>query len=284
MKRILFVLLVLVSLQPAMAETLDLRGMQGFSTVHRIDLERPGREQRYTLLVREPESYRENPERRYPAVYLLDGGLTFAALGGYYRYLRLGEEVPELFVVGISYGTEDWRQGNARSRDYTAPAAERDFWGGAGEFLTFLLERIVPTVETSFRVDPQRRILFGQSIGGQFVLFAARSAPESFHGLIASNPALHRNLQFFLEPVAAAQPGASRPRLFVSSAAGDEPQFREPAQRWIAHWRAAQQAPWILETRDLVGHGHFSALPEAFRQGLRWIFAVEEKAPVDIER
>lgn len=275
MKPIVALLLVAAPLQPVLAEPIDLRGLQGLSTVHRHEIDSQPSGQRYFLFAREPEGYRDAPERRYPVVYLLDGGETFAALAGYYRYLRFAEEVPELFIVGISYGTDDWRQGNARSRDYTAPTAEQEHWGGAGRFLAFLQQRLFPLVEESYRVDGAQRVLFGQSIGGQFVLYVARQAPESFHGLIASNPALHRNLESFMEPVPASEAGARRPRLFVSSATGDEPRFREPAQRWIAHWRAVTKPPWILEARDLAEHGHFSALTESFRRGLRWVFSVE---------
>jgi hypothetical protein len=32
-------------------------------------------------------------------------------------------------------------------------------------------------------------------------------------------------------------------------------------------------APFILETRTLPGQTHLSAAPEAFRQGLQWLFA-----------
>lgn len=46
----------------------------------------------------------------------------FPLLAGYYRYLELGEEVPELILVGISGGTDYFRECNQRSRDYTAEA------------------------------------------------------------------------------------------------------------------------------------------------------------------
>jgi len=36
----------------------------------------------------------------------------------------LAEEIPEAILVGISYGTDDWQQGNLRSTDFTAPSAE----------------------------------------------------------------------------------------------------------------------------------------------------------------
>jgi len=46
-----------------------------------------------------------------------------------------------------------------------------------------------------------------------------------------------------------------------------------PALRWIEHWRGRDAERWHLRTTTLPGHGHFSAAPEAFRRGMRWLFA-----------
>jgi hypothetical protein len=96
--------------------------------------------------------------------------------------------------------------------------------------------------------------------------------PELFWGHIASNPALHRNLPFFLERFSYAQEtGPSK--LFVSSGTFDDPQFRQPAQEWIRYWNASSNKPWQLKTIDLEGHTHMSAPPAAFRQGMHWLFS-----------
>jgi predicted alpha/beta superfamily hydrolase len=263
----------------AQSQVLPLEGMHGLSAVHRYQLEPEGLGTTYTVLVRLPESIvSEDPDSGtpLPVVYLLDGGTTFPALGAYYRYLRRAEDIPAMILVGISYGTDDWRQGNQRSRDFTAPAAEREHWGGADAFFDFLASEVFPLIESTYPADPERRVLFGQSIGGQGVLFAAQRRPGLFWGHIASNPALHRNLDFFLTALPDPRgPGAARSKLFVSSASGDDPRFREPALAWIEHWTTSAH-DWVLETRTLEGHNHFSVLPEAFRQGLGWLF--EESA------
>ena len=109
----------------------------------------------------------------------------------------------------------------------------------------------------------------GQSLGGQFVLYTAQTRPDLFWGHIASNPALHRNLDFFLTTRPAS---ASQSKLFVASATGDSPQFREPALRWIEHWSRDDALPWQLQVVHLEGHSHMSAPPASFRQGLHWLF------------
>jgi predicted alpha/beta superfamily hydrolase len=228
----------------------------------------------YHVYVRLPESYKESGDQTYPTIYLLDGGSTFPMLGGYYRYLSLGEEIPDLILVGISYGTDDWKNGNNRSHDFTAPSSEREYWGGAADFQKMLRTELLPLIENTYRSDPKRRVIFGQSLGGQFVIFTALTEPALFWGHIASNPALHRNLPFFLE--APKQPvNSNRPKLFVSSGSDDDPRFREPTVKWMSHWSTVKPTPWDLEMRTLKGHNHFSAATSAFRQGLIWLFSTD---------
>jgi predicted alpha/beta superfamily hydrolase len=269
-KFIISISIFILLLPPLLAEDPDLKALQGLGDTryHRLNSQRL--EQTYHIFVRLPESY--DPKQAYPTVYLLDGGYTFPMLGAYYRYLQLDKELPAMIVVGISYGTDDWQQGNMRSRDFTAKAPDRDHWGGAADFQAVLRDEIIPLVEGQYRADPARRIIFGQSIGGQFVLYCAQTDPHLFWGYIASNPALHRNLDFFLETRPEDAETASQPRLFVASGSEDDPRFREPALAWMAHWSGQSALPWSLKTSTLDEHGHFSAAPIAFREGLRWIF------------
>jgi len=240
---------------------------------HRLAPEEPAGV--YHVYVRLPESHEAGADRRYPVVYLLDGGNMFPLLAGYYRYLELGEEVPELILVGISYGTDYFREGNQRSRDFTAEAPEPEFWGGAGAFLGFLHDGLIPMVESRYPADPERRVILGQSLGGQFVLYSALQPDGPFWGHIAINPALHRNLPRFLQAPDDVFDGPRR-RLYVGSADDDLPRFRGPALTWIGHWMAQDETPWDLEAEILTGESHFSAAPLAFRRGIRWLFGSDE--------
>ena len=102
-----------------------LRAMQGLSgtAVHSFDS--AINEHRYHIIVRPPQT-RPADAVTYPTVYLLDGGALFPMLAAYTNYLRHEQAVPELLIVGVSYATDDWQQGNHRSVDYTAPSDERD--------------------------------------------------------------------------------------------------------------------------------------------------------------
>ena len=243
----------------------------GDSRYHTIQSDQIGRE--FHIYVMLPDGYDASAADTYPVIYLLDGGALYPLLVPYYRYLNLGEEIPRSIIVGISYGNENYGNGNFRSTDYTAPSDERNYWGGAENFQSFLENKLLPLIETRYRGNPDRRIIFGQSLGGQFVLFTALTRPGLFWGHVASNPALHRNLPFFLEYHGEESGHEISSSLFVGSATQDNPRFRTPALEWIHHWRAVPDKPWRLKVVDLEGHSHMSAPPAAFRDGLRWLFS-----------
>jgi len=269
---ILFVISYLMT-QSTVSVAVDTRFMQGISNTyyHELSSEIIGRS--YHIYVMQPAGQEQSNEENYPTVYILDGGALFPLLTVYYRYLVLAEEIPEAIIVAISYGSDNFEGGNYRSTDYTAKSSEREYWGGAERFQSFMSDELFPFIEQNYRSRSDRRIIFGQSLGGQFVLYTALMDLDLFWGHIASNPALHRNLPFFLKRHNEAVAERTSSKLFVSSGSMDEPRFRKPALKWIEHWSAIDTLPWQLKTINLDGHSHMSAPPAAFRQGMRWLFS-----------
>ena len=251
------------------ATELDTRYLQGLGDIryHEVAAEAVGRS--YHVYVRLPEGYSDGDDD-YPTLYLLDGGALLPLFASYYRALNFSEEVPDSIIVGISYGSDSFETGNYRSTDYTAPSPEREYYGGAARFQRFLADELMPMIQSAYRSNPERRIVFGQSIGGQFVIFTAMTRPDLFWGHIASNPALHRNVEYFLEPLAGnSRPGTSK--LVVAAGTNDDARFVRPRMRWVEHWRE-HELPLQWTLIELEGHSHMSAPPASFRQGMRWLF------------
>lgn len=234
---------------------------------HSPSLRRP-----FHIYVKTPQNTTRT-DQKLPVIYLLDGGETFPIIAAYSHYLTFAEEMPEAIIVGISYGTDDPGNGNMRVTDFTAPSAENAAYGGAEKFLSMIENELFPKVERDYPVDANRRVLVGMSLGGQFILHAALEKPELFEGLISVNPALHRNLQHFVDALerAPSAPEKRKTLLYVVSTENDDPRFREPALKWITLAKAKNGRPWCLYVDELGGESHLSGLPRAFRNAMRWM-------------
>ena len=78
---------LLAAAQLSAADPQSIDGLHGLGTVfhHEIASERAGH--RYHILVGLPADYDASKERRYPVVYVLDGGALFPMIRAYQRYL-----------------------------------------------------------------------------------------------------------------------------------------------------------------------------------------------------
>lgn len=258
-------LLLIIGCFTVTAEIEHLTGLKG-SQYHQLKSNVVDHD--YHIFVKEPEYDSADVNKKFPVVYLLDGGVHFPGLVPYSGFMTLFKEQPPVILVGISYGTNDWQQGNNRSHDFTLPAASRSHYGGAAEFHQFLAEELLPMIEEIYPADPQQRILFGHSLGGQFALYCAMFQPQTFSGLIASNPAIHRNTEAFMQPLVAA---AQQPKLFVMQAENDNAEYRLPRKKWLDFW---QDKPhhWQQQVMEAKGHNHMSSVIAAYRQGMKWLF------------
>lgn len=160
------------------------------SAVHALRAEGTGR--RYDLNVRLPPGYGDpaNRGRRYPVLYLTDGDYTFQVAAGVTRLLFSQKKMEEFILVGITNDQEDLGAG-ARNRDLTPwPHPTRSGYGEAAAYLAFIRDQAMPLVEATYRVDPARRTLVGQSYGGLFGLWVLFTEPGLFESYLLTSPSI----------------------------------------------------------------------------------------------
>lgn len=216
----------------------------------------------YDIHVRYPEGYDPAAATLYPTVYLTDGDSLFPLLATNQLFLHYDDGLPEALVVGIAYGGFD-PSVNRREVDYT-PAV------GAEAFQAFLKTELLPEVERRYRSDPARRVLFGQSRGGGFVIWSALTDPDLFWGRIASNPAFGPDETWAMAETSAVS--RSDAGLFVASGSNDRPALRQSALRWRAAWQG-RQTPWRLRFQTIEGGTHAANATDVYRQAMHWLFA-----------
>jgi predicted alpha/beta superfamily hydrolase len=135
-----------------------------------------------------PEHHAD-PTRRFPVVYLLDGGLAedFHHITGLARINAAYGAGQEVIVVGV--------EGVDRRHDLTAPSAtasDRQLLptsGGAAAYRRFLVEEVRPFVAAHFRAGP-RSALMGESLAGLFVAETLLKAPTTFDDYVIVSPSL----------------------------------------------------------------------------------------------
>jgi predicted alpha/beta superfamily hydrolase len=224
----------------------------------------------YHIYVRLPQDYAADPAKRFPTVYVLDGDALFPILAATHLFLTIDDKLPEAIVVGIAYGSFDPAV-NARGVDFMPPAPDLPPGkSGAAAFQLFLEAELLPAVEARYRADKAKRILFGQSRGGSFVLYSAFTDPDLFWGRIASSPALPPTRDFFYGRPA---PATRRDlRLFVGEGPGDLPRLRAETMPWLAAWRDRRDAPWLLTPILVPGGTHSANSPDVYRAAMRLLF------------
>lgn len=183
--------------------------------------------------------------RRYPIVYLADGGWTSpgALLS---ESIRKGELAPSI-VVGVDYSPRDREDADSRTRTYIGIP------GGpiTPEFLAherFLVDTVVPAIEARYGAPPERRLraVGGASNGGVWTASMALRNPGTFGTAFVMSAGM-----------LPAQHGAGRSSVRFHVAAGDI----EPGFRWASSCIAGEiVARGGIATFTTYPSGHDSAM------------------------
>lgn len=124
------------------------------------------------------------PQGGFPVIYVLDANASFCTM---VEAIRMRCHRPHTtgvvpaVVVGIAHATDGPYDRDRRRLDFSA--------GGSSAF-DELLDRVIDTVERDYAIDPTRRVLFGHSLAGSFVLDALLGRPERFQTYLAVSPSL----------------------------------------------------------------------------------------------
>jgi len=231
----------------------------------------------YQLLIHLPGSFKREPQRRYPVLYVTDGYWDFATLVASYGNLVYDRVVPEFIIVGLSYAGAQPDYDALRLADLSPVAmpGEKAESGQADRFLDTLERTVFPLIEREFRADPGQRHIAGSSLGGLFVLHALYARPQLFQGYIAASPAVVVGGDWIIGRAKAyAASGKPLPaRLYVTGAEHEWPGFLAGIQRYQALLPELKQPGLVFERRTIDGERHAGTKPESYTRGMRFIFA-----------
>jgi len=227
--------------------------------------------QEYELHILLPGGYRNN-EKKYPVVYLMDAQWDFPLLKSIYGQQYYDGFIPELIIVGVTWGGKNPNPDSLRVRDYTPTNDGRIQSGGADRFLSFMRNELFPFMENNYRADASNRSIMGCSLGGLITLYALFTQPDLFKGYAAASPAIswdknvldqYEKKYFESKP---SMPG----RLFMSFGSVERglPRFQQ-----LSALMKARNYPG-LQVRSVVleNTGHSGTKSETFGRGIQYIF------------
>lgn len=136
-----------------------------------------------------PLDYAKQPGRRWPVVYVIDGGVDqdLVHVAGTQWLGAMWGRNRDAIVVGIA--TKDRRAelvGPTRDKELTAkyPTA-----GGSAKFRAFIRDDVKPMVSARYRTNGED-VVIGESLAGLFILETWLREPSLFGGYGAVSPSL----------------------------------------------------------------------------------------------
>jgi uncharacterized protein len=139
-----------------------------------------------------PRGY-DGSNERYPVVIVLDGEINGEPAAASAHFYAATGMMPKTIVVAVhnTHRTRDLTPAPAREYRVPPEVAEN---GGAGQFLRFLSDELLPLIDKTYRTAPMR-VLVGHSLGGLFALYALTQQPALFTGYAIMEPAIWWNAE-----------------------------------------------------------------------------------------
>jgi len=189
------------------------------------------------LIVYTPPGYCDQPERRFPVLYLHDGQNLFDGatsfipgqdwhVGPTADYAISAGLVEPLVIVGL-YNTK------ARIREYTPTQVPKLGGGRADRYAKFLIEEVKPFIEKEYRVQlggPATGI-GGSSLGGLVSLYLGLKLPHIFGKIAALSPSVWWN-QHVMHRFAAGAPVEPRPRIWLDIGTREGPRILDDVEKF----------------------------------------------------
>jgi predicted alpha/beta superfamily hydrolase len=190
------------------------------------------------LVVYLPPGYHEQPQRRFPVLYLHDGqnlfdGATSFVPGMDWHVGHTADDfiltgaVEPLVIVGI------YNVGKVRIHEYTPTKAPRLGGGRADRYAKFLVDEIMPFIQSEYRVMAGAAYtgMGGSSLGGLVSLYLGLKFPHTFGRLAALSPSVWWN-QRVIHRFAAAAPVEPRPRIWLDIGTQEGPRIVQDVEQF----------------------------------------------------
>lgn len=226
--------------------------------------------QEYELHILLPGGY--SSRQRYPVVYVMDSQWDFPLVKSVYGQQYYDGLIPELIIVGVTWGGTAPNPDSLRVRDYTPTHDGRPQSGGADKFLAFMRNELFPFMEKKYNADPQNRSIAGCSLGGLITLYALFTQPGMFSGYAAASPAIgwDKEVIYQYEKKYFESRTSVPARLYMTI--GDVERNVPGFAKLDSFMKARSYSSLQFQSKILENTGHSGTKSETFSRGLQYIF------------
>jgi predicted alpha/beta superfamily hydrolase len=236
--------------------------------------------QEYVLHMMLPSGY-SNSNKKYPVVYLMDSQWDFPLVKCIYGEHYFDGFIPEMIIVGVTWGGVNPNPDSLRARDYTPSHESRvPQSGGADKFLSFMRNELFPFVEKNYRADTSKRSLMGCSLGGLFTLYALLTHTDMFNGYAAASPAVGWDNEILYQYEKDFGNKQLKNPVRVYMTVGDVERGRTVFEKMAGYLINKHYYAVSIQSKVLENTGHSGTKGETFARGLQYIF---EKPKVKLD-
>jgi predicted alpha/beta superfamily hydrolase len=230
----------------------------------------------YQISVALPDGY-SREHAPYPVLYAADANVQFGTL---VETARVFAQIPPLIIVGIGYETRG--QGfvwDPRAVDLTpAPNAGSPGSGHAADFLAFIRNDLVPSIERNYNAS-QDRAWYGHSFGGLFGLYALFHNDGLFRRFVIGSPSIWE-AKAVIQSSEKAFAATTRPlaaKVFFSVGLleqnGSGPGMVNDLRELIRVLEGRHYKDFDFQVHYFADENHFTVIPATMGRGLRYIYS-----------
>lgn len=263
-----------------------------------------GFEYDHAVTIALPASYRVQPDRAYPVLWVLDDPLMTRMAISTVDLLVGGNMMPEVIIVGVGSPAEEGLAGVGKrilefsppGKGFAAPGLHAeamatvapfpDYPHRADEFLSFLIDELRPQIAQRYRFSGEH-ILHGHSLGGMLGGYAMFARPGAFDKMILGSPAMANinDAVFRAEETYAAQNDALEVQLYIGAggAEGNEwfltvGSIIGGTARFIERLQLRGYEGLEIKSQFYTGENHYTVAPRVLIDGLAHLYAEEAEA------
>jgi predicted alpha/beta superfamily hydrolase len=229
-------------------------------------------DQEYVLQISLPASYNKTSQK-YPVVYLMDSQWDFPLLTALYGQQYYDGFIPEVIIVGITWGGSHPNPDSLRARDYT-PTNEKRLpqSGGADKFLSVIKNEVFPLVEKNYRVDENDKTLIGCSLGGLFTMYTLFTHPQMFNRYVAASPAFTWDNEILYKYEEQYHGKKSNPPAKLFMCVGGVETSVPDYEKLTAFLDNRNYSNLQIESKVLENTGHSGTKGIGYEKGLQFVF------------